>query len=352
MRFLTKFYSFIKSIYLNNSKYSNNLRHTLRIFFEREVKTKHTPTLFGSTFKGSKWVDYQTFNINKLFIKSGLSYFYYIFMIFLLVIMFLGRSKSEQYFGFLPLFSYVNFVLGYIPLVFGDVLSQVFFSVYVMYISIHKLINAFLSQFSSNLLNSLDREQLLRGSTSIKGVSDNTGPSKLFTRSLSTVNTHTTNSPINFSKTLSNLGTNIQFVGSSPYFIKSTSDSQISTLSGVLNRTIKLRDSLHPDTFKGITFSESSYVYGFFDDNISKTTRTRNLSLNLKTLHNLSKQHNYPSLFDFKIENNLNIAKQQRWLVRNSLISESIINNSFLVTQAKKIIGLGTLNKEYTSKSL
>jgi hypothetical protein len=61
----------MKSIYLNNSKYSNNLPHTLRIFFEREVKTKHTPTLFGSTFKGSKWVDYQTFNINKLFIKSG-----------------------------------------------------------------------------------------------------------------------------------------------------------------------------------------------------------------------------------------------------------------------------------------
>jgi len=221
-----------------------------------------------------------------------------------------------------------------------------------MYISIHKLINAFLSQFSSNLLNSLDREQLLRGNTSTKGVSGNAGPSKLFTRSLGTANTHTPNSPINFSKTLSNLGTNIQFVGSSPYFIKSTSDSQISTLSGVLNRTIKLRDSLHSDMFKGITFSESSYVYGFFDDNISKTTRTRNLSLNLKTLHNLSKQHNYPSLFDFNIENNLNIAKQQRWLVRNSLISESIINNSFLVTQAKKIIGLGTLNKEYTSKSL
>ena len=54
MRTLNKFYSFLKSIYLNDSKFSNNLRHTLRIFFEREIKTKHTPTLFGSTFKGSK----------------------------------------------------------------------------------------------------------------------------------------------------------------------------------------------------------------------------------------------------------------------------------------------------------
>ena len=111
MRFLNKFYSFIKSIYLNNSKYSNNLRHMLRIFFEREVKTKYTPTLFGSTFKGSKWVDYQTFNINKIFIKSGLSYFYYIITILLVIFIFLGRSKSEQYFGFLPFFSYINFFI-------------------------------------------------------------------------------------------------------------------------------------------------------------------------------------------------------------------------------------------------
>jgi len=104
MRFLNKFYSFMKSIYLNNSKYSNNLRHSLRIFFEREVKTKHTPTLFGAVFKGSKWVDYQTFNINKLFIKTGLSYFYYIFTLLIIIFMLLGRSKSEQYFGFFTVF--------------------------------------------------------------------------------------------------------------------------------------------------------------------------------------------------------------------------------------------------------
>lgn len=121
MRFLNKFYSYIKSIYLNDSKYSNNLRHLLRIFFEREVKTKHSLSTFGSLFKGSKWSDYQTFNINKLFINSGLYYFYYILTLLLLIIMFLGRSKSEQYFGFIPFFSYINFFLGYIPMATGDI---------------------------------------------------------------------------------------------------------------------------------------------------------------------------------------------------------------------------------------
>ena len=161
MHILNKFYSFIKSIYLNNSKYSNNLRHTLRIFFEREVKTKHTPTLFGSLFKGSKWVDYQTFNINKLFIKSGLSYFYYITFAILFIFVLLGRSKSEQYFGFLPLFSYFNFVLGYSPILFSDLWSQLFFFLCILHTLVSGVISKFLNYFTTNFFKALNNNPTL-----------------------------------------------------------------------------------------------------------------------------------------------------------------------------------------------
>ena len=173
MRFVNKFYSFVKSIYLNNSKYSNNLRHTLRIFFEREVKTKHTPTLFGATFKGSKWVDYQTFNINKFFIKSGLSYFYYLITLFMLMLVFLGRSKSEQYFGFLPLFSYFNFILGYIPLVLGDTISQLMFGAYVLYMCILKLFQKLLDSVTSNLVSNLNNTNFNNYLTKYTGSTNN-----------------------------------------------------------------------------------------------------------------------------------------------------------------------------------
>lgn len=146
----------MKSIYLNNSKYSNNLRHSLRIFFEREVKTKHTPTLLGSTFKGSKWVDYQTFNINRLFIKSGLSYFYYIFIFISIFFVFLGRSKAEQYFGFLPFFTYINFILGYVPLVVSDATSQLILSVYVSYIFLLKYFYKLTNLLTNNLIDSIE----------------------------------------------------------------------------------------------------------------------------------------------------------------------------------------------------
>jgi hypothetical protein len=46
------------------------------------------------------------------------------------------------------------------------------------------------------------------------------------------------------------------------------------------------------------------------------------------------------------------MAKQQRWLTKNSLLNESIMPNSFLVTQSKKLIGLGFLDKDFTDKTL
>jgi hypothetical protein len=98
-----------------------------------------------------------------------------------------------------------------------------------------------------------------------------------------------------------------------------------------------------------VSFTEPSYVYY---DSIGKKSSSKNFRLNLHTMYNLYSKKNYPLLFDFNINTNLENAKQQRWFVRNSLLSESIINNSFLVTQAKKIIGLGSTSRDFSSNTL
>jgi hypothetical protein len=74
--------------------------------------------------------------------------------------------------------------------------------------------------------------------------------------------------------------------------------------------------------------------------------------LSLNDVHRVLKKNKYPNLFSFNLENNLNIAKQQRWFAKNSLLSESIIPNSFLVTQVKKLIGTGLLDSDFTNKTL
>jgi len=97
-----------------------------------------------------------------------------------------------------------------------------------------------------------------------------------------------------------------------------------------------------------ITSSETFYLPSLNDISM----KTNSVSINLSELYNMYKSRSYKSQFNFNLESNLNISNQQRWLSKNSLLSESIIHNSFRITQAKKLIGAGTLNPNYTSQSL
>ena len=339
MRFLNKFYSFIKSVYLNNSKYSNNLRHTLRIFFEREVKTKHTPTMFGSTFKGSKWVDYNTFNINRLLIKSGLSYFYYIALSLSFLFILLGRSKAEQYFGFLPFFAYINFFLGYIPLMLSDLISQVIFVTYLIYTLIIKfLYRACDTVISKNFLFLEKNIPTKFNANSVKSVKN--------CETLSALN-YSASSVIPFlPKQIFSVQQKLLYL-TPDYTIKYTPLSYLLT-----NQTsiLKLRDSISSKfrTKLTVTEQESKYL-GLSNLNNFKV---HNKVFSLNENNNFFRTINYPNNFNFNLQNNLNVSKQQRWLAKNSLLTESIMSNSFLITQSKKLIGLGFLDKDFASKTL
>jgi len=350
VRFLNKFYSIIKSAYLNDSRFSNNLRHTLRIFFEREVKTKYTPSLFGTVFKGSKWVDYKTFNINKLLIKTGLSYFSYILLVIVAITTLLGRSKAEQYFGFFPLFSYINFFMGYIPLVLHDVWSQILFVIYILYLySIH-LSSLILTSFSNLFFQSLSN-----GKQQLTASGKPTNPNRLhqvttnvttltgkFNPGYSSLNT------LYFSKTLNFLNTsNISLVTVAPNF---STLKYIITNSYQQTHTNSKYNPIIGSITEPITKTETYYTSNTC--NLRPINTPKNLNTNLNTLAYISKRLSHLNSFDFNINQNLQSAKQGRWLIRNSLLSEALINNTFAVTQAKKIIGLGTLDKDLSSKSL
>jgi hypothetical protein len=97
--------------------------------------------------------------------------------------------------------------------------------------------------------------------------------------------------------------------------------------------------------FNSISSSESNY-----SGNVNN--KVHNITLTLNNLVNFYKIRNYPSIYNFNIKNNLGIASQQRWLTRNSLLTESIVSNSFLFTQVKKLIGTGSLNSNFTNQSL
>jgi hypothetical protein len=97
-----------------------------------------------------------------------------------------------------------------------------------------------------------------------------------------------------------------------------------------------------------VTADESVYTGGNYISNY----KIRNTSITLNYLNSLNKIHHSPTVFNFNIKSNLDMANQQRWLTKNSLLTESIVHNSFIFTQAKKLIGTGLLNKDFTNQTL
>lgn len=337
---------------MNDSKYSNNLRHLLRIFFEREIKTKHSLSVFGSLFKGSKWSDYQTFNINNFFINSGLHYFYYITTVLLFIMIFLGRSKAEQYLGFIPFFSYIDFILGYVPLALGDLWSQVILYIYIIYLTLMAVLNKFVEYITTNLFLSIfaNNKNHINTSLTKQGQLSRSGNSTgVNTTLIKTQHTLHYNNFYNFSKQLNNLKSKIYTIN---YLLpqKKTTTTPINLRLPILS--IKGVYTNNNTTLNRLQVStESKYTSNLLNTSLS-SSYSKNLNLNLNYLQRFYLLNKLPATFNFNIGNNIVNSKQSRWLTHNSLLSNSFLINTSLFTQAKKLLGLGLFSKEFSKDSL
>jgi hypothetical protein len=282
-----------------------------------------------------------------------MSYFVYMFTTVSLVFLLMGRSKSEQYFGFLPLFSYINFVLGYIPLVLGDLVSQVIVLSYVLYNLFTLLIRNFFNKLFTTTLHTLGNsyqktKHTLKDPTTTTSVKLTSLFKTTNTSSINTLNT-SWGSLFGLTKTL-NLVTKdiftVNFFTTNKHLV---TNYYTSNYNFHLNT---LHSKLNPKTYNPIsTFTSSE---SFYKNSITSLLNTRiiNTRTNLNDIFKIYKTINNSNLLYFSIENNLNMSKQQRWLVKNSLLSELLAQNSFLFTQSKKLIGLSSLDKNFTSKNL
>jgi hypothetical protein len=152
----------------------------------------------------------------------------------------------------------------------------------------------------------------------------------------------------NFSKNLSLSSQNILIINSNALFNGLTRPSQTFISGNFLHSTVRVKKLKDLSLGKTLTSSEAYYSLS----NSLRNLKVSSSNLNLNSIYRMSTLHKSLTFFNFNIENNLNISKQQRWLVKNSLLSESIVPNSFLITQVKKLLGSGILDKDFTNKSL
>lgn len=266
-------------------------------------------------------------------------------MVVLVLFMLLGRSKSEQYFGFLPFFSYINFLLGYLPLVFSDVISQSIIMLYALYTFIYKTVYFLINRITTNTITSIVGGKNTYINEFNMGFNTNNDLSFKTMFSTNYINFSYEKYKMSLvSKTLSILRTDMYSINSLQTNKKNT--TILTNYFNVYDLVLRAKTKpLSNSCFNSISTKESYYSGSY-------NSKVHNTVLTLGDLTSFYKVHNYPLVFNFNIKNNLNVANQQRWLTKNSLLTESIVNNSFLFTQVKKLIGTGSFNNSFTNQSL
>lgn len=189
-------------------------------------------------------------------------------MVVLVLFMLLGRSKSEQYFGFLPFFSYINFILGYVPLVLSDLTSQVIIFSYVFYNSLYRLLVNMFSRFTVNTLNAIENNYSPRvGSQNPPKVTSYT-PSTMFKNPSKPVSN--SESTTLFSKSLSTVRTNLLYT-SEPKVTTTYSKYPHTLGYGLEFSTLHLKKLFNKTNIPvhgvSLTESESFYTNTLSDEN-------------------------------------------------------------------------------------
>jgi hypothetical protein len=102
-----------------------------------------------------------------------------------------------------------------------------------------------------------------------------------------------------------------------------------------------LSDSINEPKGLGTGYKIFDLEKSFILSSVPDSTRLNNkINLNLAILNQSSNVDNtLPNLLNLSIINNLNIAKESRWFLKNSPITERLGIANFSYTQAKNLIG-------------
>lgn len=263
--------------------------------------------------------------------------------------MFLGRSKSEQYFGLFPFFTYINFILGYIPIISNDLTSQIIIIIYTVYNIVVIYIRNTINNFFKTSFIKLSRHYKLKKTEHL--ITRTTVNNRLRFSSFSKKPSYSYNNYTTIlSKYLSKLSNDIYLINNIKLLnFNLYKPNHLQINKPLLYKTLKINSKDNKTyNYTLLTTSEAFYTNLNSKNNFKfKTTQT-----NINTIYKISNFTKNLNFFNFNIDKNLKISKQKRWLIRNSLLSESMVPNSYLITQSKKLIGNGLLNKDFSSKTL
>ena len=348
MKSFQKLITFFSSKYYNNLKFNNSMLSTTRIFFERTTKTSHSLQALGNVYRNSKWSDLNVFNVKEGSVKQFKRMFLLLISLFILVI-FLVRFNYNW--SVLYIFNLTEFVFYLKDILFYWVL----FIFYLISFCLLKVTNSFSNLLYTNVVEFPVKLQDQR--TITRGQAPSTNP---MSKTLTTKGTNLDMEVLAMSFHLQKLVKHLHLVNWSELSFKDYTTSDANFIK--LLSTLQPSKSLLPITLffssqykfnieqpKPLNFRDKEAQFYNCVTNSSKFN-THSLELNLHLLKALSFTHQKE--FKEVISGNINLGKESKWLMKNSLLSHDLVSKTLSTTHVKKLYGSSELDSNINNKNI
>ena len=337
MRYFDKLLNFFTSSYSNNTRFHHSTLGYLKIFFERNNKLKSTFTSLGNVFRNSKWSDLKVQNIKTSFIKSWSSYFLATSLVLCLILSFFGIYTGGAITTQIPFIGDIYEILCFSWTHTEDLFKALLLSIASIFSYVKSALIKQMRTKQSYIYESLRTVRRYPSSVSSNILS----PLAL---SKSEVSNHAT---IEIMYALAHASKSVHNIDPTEteniYEFQSYSDSL--NISDCLNwSTVDLANASQP-----LNLSNIEYSYTVTPANAMFVHQFDTESSNLNKINTYNTAL---AVTNLNTQDALKNAKQDRWLVRNSLLSENLILNSNAFTQSKKLLGINFLNSEAASKNV
>lgn len=361
MRYFDKLTNFFASTYINSPKHNSNFLSYLRIFFERNNKYKSTFAKLGNVFRNSKWSDLKIQNIKTPLISNWFSWALLLFTLSLIIFSFFGKSTISYFYLNVPFLSDISNIIFYAWANFINFISLSWIQLWLTVLTLKTLLLKMIG-FNQNYMHKAFN--VTESSDLTRSIKKSVNPQTL---KLSPIFYYDTQSLIlvhYVSKVNKSLGflnnhyniTSVNHVTSNPLLNKMYSlmpDVVSSSFSSKVRFQIK-----EINNHTGLYTLTSSLQENWSDQNINSIQSLSYLSnpkfytINSNILQTLNNQQFGIILNNLNIYDNLSQSKQDRWLLKNSLLSNSSVTDLNAFTQAKKLLGVNLFESSHTSRNI
>ena len=322
--------NFFLSKYMNNTRTKNKTLSPLKIFFERNNKVTNTITNLGNVFRNSKWTDLKFQNIKTSHVNQQV-YFFFTCIFFLFV----------MYYIILQPTSLVWNTIIYIKRTISLFLQMTFFLISIYVTLTFYWITNFFVKTEQKIHNNLFLKE-----TSINNV-------KL--HNAVTFNNDTTN--------INNWNSNAtQFINlyKTTDLIHKLNNTRVNNIFEELNFDYKnknfiyqiLPTSLTTNKSADLTLLKNDHKYIINSISSSHFNSIKTYSLTPNEINTLLSSNPDLGLKLFDLKTPMNLAKQDRWLLKNSFISSNLNSSNNAGIASKRLLGSNLTNSNITENNI